>query len=302
MIIFVDMDGVICTEEKTFERALAQPLPGAKEALAELANAGHEIIIYTARSWAETKMTKEWLDRHGILYDGVQMGRPICDVVVDDRAIRFHDWGQVLGEIAQAEPKYVGGPTDEALLRIIRQETKDFLIDVANRADLLEPVLEVGRMVFDRTGPSVFDRMPETFVDSRELFADRGIAYTTMDIDPATKPDIVGDLADAKNLLEPESVGAVLLLHVIEHMPRVWEIPEVLKTILKPGGRAFILTPWNLRFHGPRPDCWRISDDGYEALFGDCFEIEALEKIGCPGRPLSPVGFKCILRKAPEPT
>ncbi len=139
--------------------------------------------------------------------------------------------------------------------------------------------------------------MPETFVDSPALFRDAGMEYLSLDLDPSANPTQVGDITRADKLFAPASIGTAILLSCLEHVTRVWEVPSVLHQILRPGGRAFILTPWNLRFHGPRPDCWRISDDGYRALFADRFEIELLEQIECPGRPLMPVGMKCVVRK-----
>ena len=66
MNVIVDLDGVICTEEKTFERALAKPIDGAAQKLEELSFLGHHIIIYTARSWSEERVTKEWLKNNKI--------------------------------------------------------------------------------------------------------------------------------------------------------------------------------------------------------------------------------------------
>ncbi len=90
--IFVDIDGTICTEEMTFERSLAKPLPMALEKVNELYDAGHTIIFWTARSWSEFKMTKSWLDKHGFKYHQLLMGKPIASVFIDDRAIRFEGW------------------------------------------------------------------------------------------------------------------------------------------------------------------------------------------------------------------
>jgi hypothetical protein len=298
MTILVDLDGVLCTEERTFERALAKPLPGAREAMSQLISAGHTVVIYTSRSWSELRMTKQWLDDNGIHYSGIHMGKPVADKVIDDRAITLGNWGTVLAQLGVTEGTYVGGPIDEGLLYLLRKESKTFLEQIANRSDILEPILEVGPMT--RVGglqTPVFSRMPDTFLDSRELFLGKGKHYVAMDIDPASEAEIVGDFSDAESLLESGSFGTVILLSVLEHMPRVWEVPRILDRIMKPGGRAFVLTPWNLRFHGPRPDCWRISDDGYQALFGELFAIEQLQKIECPGRPLSPVGMTCVLRK-----
>jgi len=99
LTIMVDLDGVICTEERVFDRPLAEPIAGAREALRELKQAGHTIVVYTARGWAEYRYTKKWLDDHGIVYDAIHMGKPIAHVWIDDRAIAFHDWKQTLQEL-----------------------------------------------------------------------------------------------------------------------------------------------------------------------------------------------------------
>lgn len=97
--IMVDLDGVLATEERTFDRPLAKPLPGAREALQRLRDAGHIITIYTARGWAEFRYTKAWLDEHGFPYDGLHMGKPIGDAWIDDRAIRHENWDDTLKQL-----------------------------------------------------------------------------------------------------------------------------------------------------------------------------------------------------------
>jgi ribonucleotide monophosphatase NagD (HAD superfamily) len=94
--IMVDLDGVISTEERVFERPLAQLIPGAREALEKLKAAGHTIVVYTARGWAELKVTKKWLDDHGVPYDAIHMGKPIAHLWIDDRALRFTNWNDTL--------------------------------------------------------------------------------------------------------------------------------------------------------------------------------------------------------------
>jgi uncharacterized HAD superfamily protein len=101
MTIMVDLDGVICTEEKTFERGLAQPIEGAREALQALRAAGHTIIVYTARGWPEYRLTREWLDRHGMAYDAIHMGKPVAHLWIDDRALPFNNWKDALAQIAR---------------------------------------------------------------------------------------------------------------------------------------------------------------------------------------------------------
>jgi SAM-dependent methyltransferase len=259
--------------------------------MAQLRAQGHTVVIYSARSWSELRMTEQWLADHDIPYDGIHLGKPVAERLLDDRAVRFTGWDTALADLAR--PGQAVDP-DELYLRILRNETKSFIRAIADRADLLEPVLEVGPMTRDS---AVFQRMPETFLDSRALFQGKGLAYRSLDLDPDCGADCTGDFADADTFLEPDSIGTAVLVSCIEHMPRLWEVPRILRRILKPGGLAFMLTPWNLRFHGPRPDCWRISDDGYTALFADGFRILSMEQIPCPGRPLSPVGITCVVQR-----
>jgi trehalose-6-phosphatase len=97
--IMVDLDGVLCTEELFLERPLAQPVAGAAEALRKLRAAGYIVVIYTARTWAECRVTERWLKDHGFEYDGLHMGKPVADVWIDDRAVRFTDWKQTLAQL-----------------------------------------------------------------------------------------------------------------------------------------------------------------------------------------------------------
>jgi uncharacterized HAD superfamily protein len=99
MQLIIDLDGCICSEEKTFSRSLAKPIPGAKEVLDELKNQGHIIIIYSARSWNEYEMTIQWLKDNQISYDQVILGKPVGDYWIDDRAIRFTSWSEIKEKI-----------------------------------------------------------------------------------------------------------------------------------------------------------------------------------------------------------
>ena|SRR5580765_5654590 len=103
MTILVDLDGVICTEERTFERSLATLKPGAREAMQALCDAGHTVVIYSARTWAELKMTEAWLREHQIPYHGLHLGKPIADWHIDDRAIQFTDWPDALGRLGVSQ-------------------------------------------------------------------------------------------------------------------------------------------------------------------------------------------------------
>lgn len=99
--IMVDLDGVLCSEEQFFDRPLATPIEGAREAISKLRSAGHTVVVYTARGWGEYRVTMHWLETNGFEVDGLHMGKPIADVWIDDRAIRFENWPDALKQLGQ---------------------------------------------------------------------------------------------------------------------------------------------------------------------------------------------------------
>lgn len=101
--IGIDLDGVICSEERTFERSLAKLLPGALESLKALNAAGHVIVIWTARGWSEYRVTFEWLSSQGIPFDQLVMGKPIFDVFIDDRAVAHEEWSTTNIRLAEKD-------------------------------------------------------------------------------------------------------------------------------------------------------------------------------------------------------
>lgn len=101
MQIIIDLDGTICTEEKTYSRSLAKPLDGAIENINKLYDEGHIIIIYSSRSWMEFEMTTHWLKSNGVKYHQLVLGKPIGDVWIDDRAISFDNWENVMNKLNQ---------------------------------------------------------------------------------------------------------------------------------------------------------------------------------------------------------
>lgn len=88
MVIGVDFDHTLVERDT--------PLPGAKEAMHALKDAGHTILIHSCNN-------PEWirlvLSNNDIPYDGVWEGhgKPVCDWYVDDRAAHFNgDWPSML--------------------------------------------------------------------------------------------------------------------------------------------------------------------------------------------------------------
>jgi len=100
MRLIIDMDGTICTEEKTYSRCLAKPKEDVVESINKLYDDGHTIIIYSARTWMEYEMTVAWLKNYGVKFHQLIMGKPIGDYWIDDRAIKFENWAEVMSQIS----------------------------------------------------------------------------------------------------------------------------------------------------------------------------------------------------------
>lgn len=86
--INVDMDGVLCSEEKTGSKMFAEPYTEEIKKINHMYDDGFIIIINTARGWLDFKMTKEWLDKHGVKYHSLVCGKINADYVVDDRSFK----------------------------------------------------------------------------------------------------------------------------------------------------------------------------------------------------------------------
>jgi len=97
-IIIIDIDGTICDEVPTFQKSMAKAKPNAVKNINKLYKY-NTIVLYTARSWAEYKMTESWLKTNKIKYNLLICGKPIYDIWIDDRAIQFENWDKILTKL-----------------------------------------------------------------------------------------------------------------------------------------------------------------------------------------------------------
>jgi capsule biosynthesis phosphatase len=106
--ICIDLDGVIAGFKKGQETyADVLPVAGAVEKIKKLKQAGHYIIIFTARHMKtcngnvsmviarQGKITLDWLAKHEIPFDEIHFGKPWADVYIDDNAFRFKSWNEI---------------------------------------------------------------------------------------------------------------------------------------------------------------------------------------------------------------
>ena len=92
MVILIDIDGTLCPEGEVSQRLSQEPFPGAVETVNSYVAAGHTVVFWTGRGWDEYTQTKQWLDEHGFQYAQLMMGKPIANLVIDDRSRQFVGW------------------------------------------------------------------------------------------------------------------------------------------------------------------------------------------------------------------
>ena len=185
---------------------------------------------------------------------------------------------------------------DNLNLELLRK----FTVEKSNnlRFDASDTVIEVGppRLKEALNSPVYLDH-PEWFFDLEKRCTDMGASYASLDLDSGVNPTYLGSLEDPLLDLPSNHFTSVICYSILEHCQDLVSAVRNISKCLKPGSEAHFLTPWDLRFHGPRPDCWRISDDGYRWLLKDDFEIDEIEYLKQDGRELSPIAIYVRARK-----
>ena len=94
--IAVDFDGVLHAYSKGWNGGSIydSPVPGSQEAIRSLQHVGFEVIIFTTRE--NLSEVSAWLVRNEFPSVAVTNRKPLAFAYIDDRAIRFTNWGDML--------------------------------------------------------------------------------------------------------------------------------------------------------------------------------------------------------------
>ena len=99
MIIAIDFDGVLHDYKHPVEgRRLGPPMPGAAEAVMDLQDAGHKLIIHSCKASTPggVEMIQGWLTFYDIDILDIAVSKPMADIYLDDKALPFADWSTTL--------------------------------------------------------------------------------------------------------------------------------------------------------------------------------------------------------------
>lgn len=88
--IFVDMDGTLTNETEGFGPEVYSqrtPNPFIIGVVNNYYDQGHDITIYTARYHQDREVTAEWLNKYGVKYHNLILGKPQYDIMIDDNSV-----------------------------------------------------------------------------------------------------------------------------------------------------------------------------------------------------------------------
>jgi hypothetical protein len=113
--VMIDFDGVINSYKHGWMdgKLVDEPNLDTKEAIDELHNKGYEIVIFTTRASTSNNVDppasrlvedlKNYLQTYNIYYDFITAEKLPAVAYIDDRAIRFKNWKQVLEDFRKIE-------------------------------------------------------------------------------------------------------------------------------------------------------------------------------------------------------
>src|SRR6516225_12321556 len=141
----------------------------------------------------------------------------------------------------------------------------------AETFDLPGPILEIGSQ-----------QVPgqEEIADLRPLFPDK--RYLGVDITPGRGVDFV---ADVESLPQAESsVGTVIAMNTLEHVPHFWRAFDEIHRVLRPDGALLVSCPFYFHIHSYPSDYWRFSPEALEIVL-QAFPTRVIGWHGAKNRP-----------------
>ena len=245
-----DIDGTLCTNtEGAYEDA--KPFPDRISQVNRLYDAGHTILLYTARGsttdidWRDTTegQMKDW----GVRYHQLFLGKPTAHVYIDDKAFNSETWdwyqddnqntSSVMQDAAYldltySEDRAAHGPYPAKLATWLAKNylpSSGSLLDVGcGRGDFLDAFSDLGYKV------AGIDISPGAPAHSPE----HDVKIADLNQEPLPFPQASFDIIFSKSVIEHTRTPGILLKKSFD--------------ALKPGGIAIIMTPsWTHTYWGP---------------------------------------------------
>ena len=96
MVIYIDIDDTICRLAEPMRYDTAYPIPKDIDKVNALYDKGNTIIMWTARGTVSgidhRNITMYQLNKWGLKFHELKMGKPAYDLFIDDKNINSYDW------------------------------------------------------------------------------------------------------------------------------------------------------------------------------------------------------------------
>src|SRR5680860_192985 len=99
-------------------------------------------------------------------------------------------------------------------------------------------------------GERLLDIAPQDHTGASPFF-NKEIRIETLDIDPNSGATYIADLSNCAKAVGIDRFQFIACTEVLEHTRQPFDAVDNIFKMLKPGGLAFISTPYNFRIHGP---------------------------------------------------
>ncbi|HEY7310644.1 MAG TPA: class I SAM-dependent methyltransferase [Gemmataceae bacterium] len=124
---------------------------------------------------------------------------------------------------------------------------------VAETFSLPGPILEIG---------SYQVQGQEDVADLRTLFPGR--LYMGLDVRAGRGVELLGSVEGLP--LADASIGTILAVSTLEHVPRFWRAFDEMHRVLRPDGALLIACPFYFHLHAHPHDFWRFTPEALELL------------------------------------
>ncbi len=84
--IAFDIDGTLCPEGPAHDRMYQLPFLKIRERVNRAYDAGHHVVILSARHWNDYRATQDWLNSWGFKFHQLELAKYPYDFLYDDRA------------------------------------------------------------------------------------------------------------------------------------------------------------------------------------------------------------------------
>lgn len=130
------------------------------------------------------------------------------------------------------------------------------------RLAILSPcrVLEIGTRAWDGHGIRHHRE--------RLLVANPAAEWLGIDLLAGDGVDVVADAHELSAHFEPGRFDAAILIALLEHVRRPWDVARELAKVVRPGGLAIVGTHQAFPYHGYPNDYYRFTREGLAEIFG----------------------------------